>query len=422
MTTEEKARAYDKALEKAKKKYNSKYHPSVGPSGVYLNNADLEDIFPELKESEDEKIRKALVWHLKADADFVSNGVTKTECIAYLEKQKEQKPVDNERVEITDFEQSVYDLCPVLGIEEAKATASDLLELAKKTLLKTGKVVLASNYPEGCSFEDGFHLGYNEGFNAKKKEQKPVNNSTREKIISRAISEKQVVLLSESNGNAEIDWDTRSLEDTKKLLELGITFISERLGMKPVGWSEKDSNMLKSILDEYKSMSKEKRDWLKSLSERLNLQPKQEWNEEDEEIIYSLRSFLIQAQQSGGYGSIQIAQIEKCLNWLKSLPRRFSLEPKHEWSEEDEEVMEDLYNFVISGFIQDHIHETRWKPWKTTLERNRQNRLKSLRPSWKPSEEQMNALKNSAYGTYQNGDGPILRGLYEQLLKLGVKW
>jgi hypothetical protein len=61
-------------------------------------------------------------------------------------------------------------LCPVLGIEEAKATASDLLELAKKTLLKTGKVVLASNYPEGCSFEDGFHLGYNEGYEQAEKD------------------------------------------------------------------------------------------------------------------------------------------------------------------------------------------------------------------------------------------------------------
>lgn len=64
----------------------------------------LEDAFytlhPELHESEDERIRKALVWHLKADADFVSNGVTKAECIAYLEKQKEQKPEGWSEVEL----------------------------------------------------------------------------------------------------------------------------------------------------------------------------------------------------------------------------------------------------------------------------------------------------------------------------------
>lgn len=170
----------------------------------------LEALAPELAESEDEKVRKALIDGIRQIR--CKNGVTQEQMLAWLEKQKEQKhpdgcftcdeykkgyeegrrngftagynkamkeveqkeqkPADNEKVEITDFEQSVYDLCPVLGIEEAKATASDLLELAKKTLLKTGKVVLASNYPEGCSFEDGFHLGYNEGFNAKQ-EQKP---------------------------------------------------------------------------------------------------------------------------------------------------------------------------------------------------------------------------------------------------------
>ena len=60
-----------------------------------LNGVPIEEVLPELRESEDERIRKALVWHLKADVDFVSNGVTKAECIAYLEKQKE-KAVDKE--------------------------------------------------------------------------------------------------------------------------------------------------------------------------------------------------------------------------------------------------------------------------------------------------------------------------------------
>ena len=51
------------------------------------------NVFPPKPEwsEEDEKIRKALVWHLKADVDFVSNGVTKAECLAYLDKQKAQK-------------------------------------------------------------------------------------------------------------------------------------------------------------------------------------------------------------------------------------------------------------------------------------------------------------------------------------------
>ena len=51
--------------------------------------AAIETLIPELAESEDERIRKALIWHLKAGEDFVSNGVTKAECITYLENQKE---------------------------------------------------------------------------------------------------------------------------------------------------------------------------------------------------------------------------------------------------------------------------------------------------------------------------------------------
>ena len=50
MTTEEKAKAYDEALEMATKFYNA--NTNEGYRQIF------EDIFPELKESEDEKIKK----------------------------------------------------------------------------------------------------------------------------------------------------------------------------------------------------------------------------------------------------------------------------------------------------------------------------------------------------------------------------
>ena len=66
-------------------------------------NADqryvLERLFPELKESEDEKIRKDLItfldeiWHLGKNANF--DKWDKSDCsnwLAWLEKQGEQKP------------------------------------------------------------------------------------------------------------------------------------------------------------------------------------------------------------------------------------------------------------------------------------------------------------------------------------------
>ena len=65
---------YEEALERAKK-------------GV-----PIDEVFPELKESEDERIRKELIEFLTH-----SSGVSGFICkrwIAYLEKQKEQKPAE----------------------------------------------------------------------------------------------------------------------------------------------------------------------------------------------------------------------------------------------------------------------------------------------------------------------------------------
>lgn len=58
----------------------------------------------------------------------------------------------------------------------------------------------------------------------------------------------------------------------------------ERQGkQKPVEWSEEDSNMLQSILDEYKSMAIEKRNWLKSLKDRVVSQSP--WKPTEEQIM-----------------------------------------------------------------------------------------------------------------------------------------
>ena len=83
MTTEEKAKAYDEALEKARQ---FSEHPDLEDSGGIV-----EYIFPELKESEDEMIRKTLITYMKSVIDI--NGIKGETIIAWLEKQAE-KPVN----------------------------------------------------------------------------------------------------------------------------------------------------------------------------------------------------------------------------------------------------------------------------------------------------------------------------------------
>jgi len=81
MTQEEKAKAYDEALEKARSIIEYYVEHKRNDVLPYIKE-DLEGIFPELKESEDERIRKEII-------DFVkSRGGFKGDWIAWLEKQK----------------------------------------------------------------------------------------------------------------------------------------------------------------------------------------------------------------------------------------------------------------------------------------------------------------------------------------------
>ena len=63
----------------------------------------LEEIFPELKESEDERIRKAIVRLLTVASESYlidATGFKKEQFLSYLEKQKEQKGANGNEKEI----------------------------------------------------------------------------------------------------------------------------------------------------------------------------------------------------------------------------------------------------------------------------------------------------------------------------------
>ena len=82
MTQEEKAKAYDEAIRKAKITLGCCNSASI------ITEHTIYDIFPELKKSEDERIRKELIEFIK------SRGGFKQEWIAWLEKQGERKEIN----------------------------------------------------------------------------------------------------------------------------------------------------------------------------------------------------------------------------------------------------------------------------------------------------------------------------------------
>ena len=83
LSIEEKAKRYDEAINKAKSKIKKdKDH--------VLYEDDILDIFSELKESEDEKIRKAMIKGLSSCGTKYWGGFEVNAAIDYLEKQGEQ--------------------------------------------------------------------------------------------------------------------------------------------------------------------------------------------------------------------------------------------------------------------------------------------------------------------------------------------
>ena len=101
---------------------------------------------------------------------------------------------------------------------------------------------------------------------------------------------------------------------------------------------------------------------------------------------------------------------DECLIWadelekeLKSLPERFNLQPKQEWSEEDELQMQGIID-LLPGLTIRH----NWlKSLKGRVQPQRQ---------WKPTEEQLKFLQH--YADQNNYDGTILTSLLNDLKKL----
>ena len=135
MAIEEKAKAYDEALEKAKIEINTK---GIGET-VNL----CKQLFPELAESEDERIRKELKEAFEAyDIESSWNGIPIRSIFAWLEKQKEQKtPMSND---LDEEIERFFDECieahdsKIYGVNEQVITV-DCYELTARHFAEWGE-------------------------------------------------------------------------------------------------------------------------------------------------------------------------------------------------------------------------------------------------------------------------------------------
>ena len=154
-------------------------------------------------------------------------------------------------------------------------------------------------------------------------------------------------------------------------------------------------------------------------------QQKSDWSEEDERMLSRCIKSVECSKQFADSETYKAAKDVE-INWLKDIfldYKKFTEAVyklwSNDWSEKDEEMRNALWNLLKIQYAQDYsmtcvgIKAGKFRDW-----------LKSLCPSWKPSEEQMNRLFSiiaALRKDYCDDMADFLANLYADLKKLGVK-
>lgn len=345
LTIQEKAQAYDKALEKARI-WKDKSGMPKDKQGI------LDDIFPELKENEDERIRKALIDYFddanKADENpLQSYGVHTDKAIAWLEKQYE-KPQGKSALEAINEEKIDNQFCvkPVNKIEPKFHRGQWIIWQDK---------CYEVNY-NGCGYELVDQNGLSTSL-----EYGTVDTSARL-------------------------WDvTKDAKDGDVLAEDSCIFIIQKLGDNNTAAKTyytlyddgdfDDGSILYFDIDSTKPATKEQRDQLEKV------------------------------MVAAGYvfDNKELKKIEESPNEVRTTGYCHVEDVGHKtvWSEEDEYCLDgaietELYMLdVVNGVKTFDVGNESIKE-KCTKELNWLKSLKA-RYTWLPSEEQMDALKGALY-------------------------
>lgn len=120
-TIEEKARAYDEAIERAKIAFKKK---------GYYTAEDIDYIFPELKESEDEKAIR-LLKKLVDNNEILSREATNS-CYAWLEKQKSVEWSEEDEIMMKDILDMIDDEIAASDFHDMERWLKSLKEKLKR--------------------------------------------------------------------------------------------------------------------------------------------------------------------------------------------------------------------------------------------------------------------------------------------------
>ena len=380
---------YKEALERAKSLIGDTI---IEESGQHI----AEVIFPELAESEDEKIRKAihiyLDW-LDGRKDYQPKGdYTIKDMIAWLEKQGEQKQTDKVEPKFHEGEWIVQENIGTYKVIEVRESWYEVIDVEDNHYsiafdkeymchlwtiqdAKDADVLysLDSNRPFIYKERNGYEQAkaycglniYGKFFVSGTKDYV----ITLDKYVPATKEQRDTLMKAMADAGYTFDFDKRELK---------------KIEQKPAAWSEEDEVKINRIVACLENLNVADNDillkdvdWLKSLKDRVQPQPNQEWSEEDEKIA---KTIINEFEQSSEWYCANGLTKEDCIAWVNK-------QMHTKWSEEDKKKVNNLYvllDQMVSFNMLSNKDATEFKDW-----------LKSLRPQnrWKPTKQQLSELR-----------------------------
>lgn len=136
------------------------------------------------------------------------------------------------------------------------------------------------------------------------------------------------------------------------------------------------------------------------------------WSEEDEKMCQETIDWF--EKKCFPYALESENPARESIKWLKSLKDRVQPQPKQDWSKKDEDAWRTLL-FNFENMNQKYL----WGDGENCYVIDIINFLKSLKPHWKPTEEQMDILKKVRENLCMGGEwGKGLQSLYNDLKNL----
>ena len=391
---EEKAKAYDEIIKKA----NKMHHENCEAC-----QACIEELIPELAESKDERIIKAIKSAVLQLTDIYLQekyGLKQSDCIAWLEKQGKNNMDISEATK-----QKLEDNLNKVLEKETSESLNEFLDEQKpadKVEPKFKVKYTGSEYNvldvkdiAGVTFygieDEPNHIDYVQAENC-------------ERVGGYSIKENgspyptKPAKFSEHNSNCSEENEIR-LKHILRLLDVK----DDKKYLFMFG--------LNSLQDLEKDIA-----WLKSLKDKLQPQQKQEWSEEDVNFIEATIGLLnlVTPIDAASWGKSRL----DCVDWLKSLKdkvgREVNCTTTKEWSEEDKNHVKSILSTIECCKAQFPNSQAVVEAYNADIEW-----LKSLkdRYTWKPRKKQKEELLWCVVHL-GGADKQVLGELLEQLNKL----